>query len=761
MIIGFHSIQSSSGFKKTSSHIFHGEKNENIVVKNGNEETLKDMFQDSQTHNHKFFCLHTTISPQKDMSDEQLKNVVKNICNEFKRNTEDCILIEHQKERSDKTTSNKHYHLILPYTNPETGTQLNFRNKNPRGEKISREYEIENNENLTQGKHNWSVLKTFEKEGKQQCVDRMKVLISEEKNHVRRSHTRTQQQKLERKNISLPNEKEKILQLYKSSPSMSSFISSMKKEGYDIKEGDKKNTYIVEKSGHFLGSCDRLIGMKKKEFNEKYQKEINENVQSIPKKRTSPKIRFKEEGEAQKPEETNTTQHNPTAPKPSKIRFNKGDGRVRKETYDNQPRDTKEYGQNSKSVRRSRFRTESTVGNLTGDKGQSTIDNRKIEQELKKLEREIKNKKFIRIQEKNIRNYENRKIEKKQKENEKLLSEHQILLKIIDELCNRLFGIPTKKQLETVGNLVKLSSSKYNKNTLMKIINIELKEVVFPKSLKEEQLNNLSSDKKDKEIKQIKKIYLSQSKLIKDINKKYNTELPTPSFSEFLESHKNRNELCKELLVEEIKKEEFIKAENVLNKYIDNCEKSLKVPHSVTDINEIKKDMSDKLFSSFQSSKKEYDGKEKEYNDIKIKWFDKYFNKSKIEKKEFLEYSLSELKQNMNKEEDKYDHFKHFGNEISKVESDKRIRENKDITDGWKYKKSLEQLPVLQNLKSSLNEDIVEKINNGELNNLIKDELEKIKIQNLENEKIQSLEKDKIENDTEHKEDNVVKLRFR
>jgi len=106
----------------------------------------------------------------------------------------------------------------------------------------------------------------------------------------------------------------------------------------------------------------------------------------------------------------------------------------------------------------------------------------------------------------------------------------------------------------------------------------------------------------------------------------------------------------------------------------------------------------------------------------------------------------------LNKKEDKYNHFSNFENEISKSESDRRIKENDEIKKNWKYKKSLENLPILKRLQfeiSQNDENLIGKINDGELKNILSDEIQKMKeFQKLEEQK-KSLEQKENKIETE------------
>lgn len=710
MIIQTKAIKASSGAGKTASHIFAGDKNEKIERLEGGDFQMKDAMRQAENNKLKYGFHHIKISPREYITKEQLNETINKLSQEYKFNRDDVTLVEHTKNRADKTASNKHYHLIVPHYQADRRKALDTKNSYARNEKIARICEIEFGHELTQGQHNSAVFRQLMDEGKTPEAKRVKPLIDRDRTH--QAHTVNHQRTAEKNGIDLPKEKQAIKALWKASDGMKAFKSSLQNQGYEIKAGQKANTYIIEKNGLFVGSANRLIGMKKEEFTKKI-KEL-ENVGNIQKKQ---KIRFKQEHTE---EENRHTEKNTNI----KRRFN-----------NTEQKDTSEHRQNLKSSRNNRdTRREFSSNSFRRNQKQSNIDierDKRIKRELNKLKRDI----YIKKQ---INKYHSKKEKELSDKLKKIEDEYEIIQKILDEIFHKLFGTQTQRHRDCISNLIKYNNKNLNQETLKHIVNNELKEVSFPKIITEDRLKKLSDNQKNKEELEIKSVYSHQKKFINDLNKNYNLKLPNPSFSEFLTTHQERNSLCKSMIKDELQKENKEKSINKIKKYIDKCEENTRLKHKITDIETIRKDISDNLFSSYKSSINDYDKIEKEFNSINIKFLDKYFNKEKINHKNSLYEKLNNLKDEMNKKEDKYNHFSNFENEISKSESDKRIKENDEIKNNWKYKKSLENLPVLKNLQSRLsmnNNELIDKINNGELKNILSDEIQKIKDSQLEEQK--------------------------
>lgn len=737
MIIKGHGISSSSNISKFNSYLFDNEKNEEIHALQGSKEDIKNMFADA--NNLKNGCYHFIMSSKETLTKEQALKVCSDISKEYGQNPKDAVIINHQKQRNTNDSDNNHYHIILQSADTKTGKAIDYSFSKKRNEKISRLAELELGQNLIKGRHNTAVFHQLLKEGKKEQAEQMKHLTQGDLPNS--SYTSKGLEKCRRLGLDKAQETQAVKDIWKACDSLKAFKNGLSEQGYELKPGEKPGIYIIEKNGLLVGSANRLTNMKKEEFQEKYKKEINENVQPISEKRTTPKRRFKEEGEAKNPEEPNPAQSTGTT-----LRTQETGPKLRKRFNQSQSENTSEYRQNLKSSGNYRDRRKPIVVGFGRNQKQPNIDIRRNEQlkrEIKKLERRLKWESKINSQ---INKYEHKKQEKRSKELQKEISDYEIIQKIIDELCNRLFGTPTQKQKDVVHNLI--MNSHKNKDLLNHIVNSELSEISFPKSLSEEKLKNIPESQKIKEVSNIKKIYSSQKNFINDLNKKYNLNLPNPSFSELLNNHQERNFLCKSMLENEIKKENIENSLNKIQRYIDKCEENIKLKHDITDIETIRKNISDNLFSSYKSSMNDYNKIEKEFNDINIKFLDKYFNKEKINQKNSLSEKLNNLKDEMNKKEDKYNHFTNFENEISKAESDRRIKENDEIKKDWKYKKSLENLPILKNIQfkiSQNDENLIDKINNGELKNILSDEIQKMK-------EIQKLEQKK---DTEQKENNI------
>ncbi|GBQ61383.1 hypothetical protein AA103196_0006 [Ameyamaea chiangmaiensis NBRC 103196] len=294
MIIQTRAIKASSGATDTATHIFSGEKNEQIEVLEGSEFQLNNAMQTAQSENLKYGFHHFKISPKEALSREQFSDVLNDLSNEYKFDKDDITVVEHTKPRATQDAYNKHWHVIVPHYQQEQKKALDTKNSYARNEKIARLAEIKNGHAIVQGQHNKAVYMQLLDENKTAEAELVKPLIDLER--TSQAHTVNQQRKAEKNGIDLPTEKQAIKSLWQASDNLKAFKSALQSQGYEIKAGQKANTYIIEKNGLFVGSANRLAGMKKEDFAQKYKKEIEQNDKK-------PKLRFGSD----KQEANNTT----------------------------------------------------------------------------------------------------------------------------------------------------------------------------------------------------------------------------------------------------------------------------------------------------------------------------------------------------------------------------------------------------------------------------------------------------------------------
>ncbi|MBE7729843.1 relaxase/mobilization nuclease domain-containing protein [Komagataeibacter sp. FXV3] len=336
MIIKGHGIGSSSDIKKFTDYLFTHEKNEQINILNGSPDAIRSMFRDAHGAGLKYGCQHFIMSSKEQMTQEQALSIIKGqICKEYNQDYDNLVIVNHTKQRNTHDSDKNHYHIILPHCDPVTGKAINLKNSKRRNEKISRLAEIELGHALVKGRHNTAVFRQLIKEGRQEQAQAIKPLM--EGDLPQSAYSKKTQQKAEKQGLNIGEAKAHIKTTYQHSDSLSVFLKNLEGQGYTFKAGDKADTYIIEKDKILIGSANRLIGIKKPEFQKLYnqhlQQEIKENDRTTAENKhsnrniqTSPEISQKHEpdnrviardtsrgGNVTLGADTGTTEHDSTA----------------------------------------------------------------------------------------------------------------------------------------------------------------------------------------------------------------------------------------------------------------------------------------------------------------------------------------------------------------------------------------------------------------------------------------------------------------
>ncbi|WP_414146000.1 relaxase/mobilization nuclease domain-containing protein [Acetobacter oryzifermentans] len=264
---------SASGMSSTCRHVFHGSDNEKIDVLQGSEFDVKSELGRAKAVGSQYAVRHIKISSYEDMTDEQAFELVKNYAREFKTDASTATIVKHTKQRADGKASNQHYHVYYPEV-MQNGKILDSSFSKIREEKIARIAEIDFNHKPVQGKHNASVIKDLEKSGQKYYADiiRKNTPSLNPKDAPDSAYSDKQFRRAKINGIQLNEVRQTIKDLRISSESFSQMIEQMLDVGLDIKKGDKENTYIiVNNENQVLGSANRLLSMKKQDFNNMYE----------------------------------------------------------------------------------------------------------------------------------------------------------------------------------------------------------------------------------------------------------------------------------------------------------------------------------------------------------------------------------------------------------------------------------------------------------------------------------------------------------
>lgn len=263
MIIKSTRIKTKSGTKNIKNHLLNKpEDNEIIRVLHGDDSDF-DTFYDFAKEDKTMYSLrHFSINPGQKWTNKQMSETIDKIREEYGAKDRPYIAVGHSKKLADGT-DNKHIHLIIPER--WLGKTLDNKFAYQRNEKISRMCEFDFGHEITTGKHNRAVGHSLEDNEKYKELSKIMLEVHANKPRPVASYSSNDLQISKRKGIDLPKLKLEIKDIYSRSDNYKSFKSGLEDNGYQIKKGEK--AYIIEtKDGTFLGSANRLLKMKKSEF---------------------------------------------------------------------------------------------------------------------------------------------------------------------------------------------------------------------------------------------------------------------------------------------------------------------------------------------------------------------------------------------------------------------------------------------------------------------------------------------------------------
>ncbi len=260
----------SSHQKKTKRHVFFGNENEDIEILVGQIEQYDQFFDISKKHGHQYSVRHIIISPENKLTGGQLNKTISSYLDEFQAHQHEYILLKHKKKRADQSKSDEHFHLMINETNLLTGRVLDNKKSWLRNEKVARSLEVEFGHNVILGKHNKAVYYGLLADKKPEIASKIEHLLHEELPSTSYSHK--QFQTMKRKGVSLPEVKQIVKDCYSKSDSFQSLKNALAEQDIFVQQG-KKTLILLDNLGNQLGSLQRILSMKKSEFQQYIDKE--------------------------------------------------------------------------------------------------------------------------------------------------------------------------------------------------------------------------------------------------------------------------------------------------------------------------------------------------------------------------------------------------------------------------------------------------------------------------------------------------------
>lgn len=264
MIVKESRIKTRSGTGALSRHVLHGAKNEAIRVLAGSDWLMRDAMREARREGLTYGLRHIAFNPDDTMTDDQLSDFARRLCEELHADPEHLTLVVHQKDGST------HGHLILPEW--QGNHVLESRFTWMRLEKVARLEEIRLGHALVPGRHDRAIAKALHREGHHQAAEQVAALIpAPESTKPRAAYTSQARRMTERQGLDLPTMKKLVSALWSQSDGLKSFRAALAAHGLTMREGDRKETrpgaHIIEKNdGTLIGSFTRLTKVRMAEF---------------------------------------------------------------------------------------------------------------------------------------------------------------------------------------------------------------------------------------------------------------------------------------------------------------------------------------------------------------------------------------------------------------------------------------------------------------------------------------------------------------
>lgn len=261
MIIKSNPITSDSKPSDIFNYCMFNDKNEHIDIINGDFQDVVDCFEDANAFNRKNSLLHVQASSKEKLTYEQFMNLRQNIIDELNVPASYVVAssLHTYKGHEDSDRDPQHIHILLRMINQENGKPIDLSNKYQRQEKIARMFEVDNGLQLVKGRHNRAVYENVPDEYK----EALKPLTE---GPLPNSFLRDGQYQLQQRNgINSFEIRAKCKELLSQCDNLQAFANAVNEHGWTIEQGQKK-LILNDENGKLVGSVDRILGMKKDEF---------------------------------------------------------------------------------------------------------------------------------------------------------------------------------------------------------------------------------------------------------------------------------------------------------------------------------------------------------------------------------------------------------------------------------------------------------------------------------------------------------------
>lgn len=243
------------------------------------DEAMDDMMLARDGSRAKDAFLHLSISPSRDMSDDELRQVAGIVARHFGAEDHQAALVFHEKDRANGK-GNRHAHLVLGKIGPE-GQVIPAGFEKIRMETAMRIAEFEMGEPATLGRHHASSIKWCRENGREDVAQWLDLAHGPIPEKPTSPASPAKRQMIQRKaGTDLATVTGTVRSAWERSDNPQAFAAALSESGFDVAPGQKAGVFIVSKDGVEVGALDRLLKEKRRDVAQRM--EGFEHVASSP-----------------------------------------------------------------------------------------------------------------------------------------------------------------------------------------------------------------------------------------------------------------------------------------------------------------------------------------------------------------------------------------------------------------------------------------------------------------------------------------------
>lgn len=227
------------------------------------DEAMDDMMLARDGSRAKDAFLHLSISPSRDMSDDELRQVAGIVARHFGAEDHQAALVFHEKDRANGK-GNRHAHLVLGKVGPE-GQVIPAGFEKIRMETAMRIAEFEMGEPATLGRHHASAIKWLRANDRADVADWLDLAHGPNPEKPTSPASPAIRQKIERvTGTDLATVTMSVRDAWSRSDNAQAFTAALAESGFEIQKGQKDGVFLVMKEGVQVGALDRLLKEKRR-----------------------------------------------------------------------------------------------------------------------------------------------------------------------------------------------------------------------------------------------------------------------------------------------------------------------------------------------------------------------------------------------------------------------------------------------------------------------------------------------------------------